>query len=90
MAPFRHVFVRLQNGQEHLMSNQTTKRRDGELTGPRQAKCIVTLTKRDGVETLAINDVAPRGIADGDYTLTMKGEPTSRWKRDHDGWRRLG
>jgi hypothetical protein len=54
-------------------SVQTTKRR-GELTGPRQVKCIVTITKRNGIETLAINDVEPRGIADGDYTLTVKGQ----------------
>ncbi len=69
---------------------ETTKRREGELTGPRRAKCVVTITKRDSVETLAINDVEPRGIADGNYTLTVKGEPTTRWKRDHDGWKRFG
>jgi hypothetical protein len=73
-----------------MRSVPTTKRRDGELTGPRQAKCIVTITERDGVETLVINDVEPRGIADGNYTLTVKGLPTSRWKRDKDGWERLG
>ena len=69
---------------------QTRKRRAGELAGPRQANCVVTITKTDSVETLAINEVEPRGIADGNYTLTVKGEPTTRWKRDHDGWKRLG
>lgn len=69
---------------------ETTRRREGELTGPRQAKCVVTIIKRGGVETLAINEVEPRGIADGNYTLTVKGEPTTRWQRDHDGWKRLG
>jgi hypothetical protein len=73
-----------------MNSIQGMKRRDGELKGPRQAKCLVTITKKDGVETLVINDVEPRGIADGDYTLTVKGEPTTRWSRDHDGWKRLG
>jgi hypothetical protein len=76
--------------EEFMSSTQTTRRRDGELRGPRQAKCIVTITKRDGVETLSINDVEPRGIVDGNYTLTVSGEVTSRWKRDYDGWQRLG
>jgi hypothetical protein len=40
-----------------MSSLQTMKRCDGELSGPRQAKCIVTITKKDGVKTLAINDV---------------------------------
>jgi ABC-type Fe3+-citrate transport system substrate-binding protein len=85
------VIAPLQNGLEDFMSGaETTKRREGELTGPRQAKCIVTITRRGSVETLAINDVEPRGIADGNYTLTVKGEPVTRWKRDHDGWERLG
>ena len=75
---------------QRSLSPQTTKRRGGELKGPRQAKCTVTITKRNGVETLAINDVEPRGIADGNYTLTVIGEPTSRWTRDNDGWKRLG
>jgi hypothetical protein len=73
-----------------MSSMQATKRCEGELIGPRQAKCIVTISTKDGVETLAINDVEPRGIADGNYTLAVKGEPQSRWVRDHDGWRRLG
>ena len=73
-----------------MSSAQTTKRREGELTGPRKAKCVVTITKRDTVEALAINGVEPRGIADGNYTLTVRGEPTTRWSRDYDGWRRLG
>jgi hypothetical protein len=73
-----------------MSSLHATKHCGGELRGPRQARCIVTITKIDGVEILAINDVAPRGIADGNYTLTVKGEPQSRWTRDRDGWRRLG
>ena len=72
------------------MNTHTTKRRDGELTGPRRAKCTVTITKRNGVETLAINEVEPRGIADGNYTLTVSGMPVTRWKRDYDGWQRVG
>jgi len=72
-----------------MNSHQTTKRCEGELKGPRQGKCTVTITKKDGVETLAINDVEPRGIADGKYTLTVTGEPMSRWTRDSDGWRRV-
>jgi hypothetical protein len=91
MGSFEAVIARRQNGRENLMSGaQTTKRREGELTGPRRAKCVVTITRRGSVETLAINEVEPRGIADGSYTLTVKGEPTTRWKRDHDGWKRLG
>jgi hypothetical protein len=38
---------------------------------------------------LAIKELEPRWIADGDYTLTVKGEPTSQWRRDRDGWKRL-
>jgi hypothetical protein len=60
-----------------MTSNHTMKRREGELRGPRQAKCIATITERFGLETLSINDVEPRGIADGNYTLTVSGEPTS-------------
>jgi hypothetical protein len=91
MGSFEAAITRRPNGRESVMSgDETTKRREGELTGPRRAKCIVTITKRGSVETLAINEVEPRGIADGNYTLTVKGEPTTRWKRDCDGWKRLG
>ena len=65
------------------------RRLRGELIGASQAKCIVTINKWAGVLTLAINDLEPRWIADGDYTLTVKGEPTSQWRRDRDGWKRL-
>jgi len=37
----------------------------------------------------AINNVDPRGIADGDYTLTVKGQPRSLWEHDKYGWKRL-
>ncbi len=72
-----------------MNSLREVKLRDGELRGPREATCIVTITKKDGVETLAIKGVEPRGIVDGNYTLTVKGEPRSVWSRDHDGWKRL-
>jgi hypothetical protein len=75
--------------EESMSSVQTTKRRAGELTGPRQAKCVVTITNKGGVETLAIDNVQPRWIADGDYTLIVEDEPTTRWNRDYDGWKRL-
>ena len=39
--------------------------------------------------TVTINDVEPRAPPDGHYTLTVKGEPTSKWKRDRYGWERL-
>jgi hypothetical protein len=54
-----------------------------------KAKCIVTITNRNGVKTLAITDVEPRGIADGNYTLEVKGEPLSVWEHDKYGWKRL-
>jgi hypothetical protein len=71
------------------MTTPIIRRLNGELAGPSQAKCVVTINKWAGVVTLAINDLEPRWIADGDYTLKLKGEPTSRWKRDGDGWTRL-
>jgi hypothetical protein len=72
------------------MSNiPTTEHRNGELTGPRSAKCTVTINRREGVVTVTINDVEPRAPPDGHYTLTVKGEPTSKWKRDRYGWERL-
>jgi hypothetical protein len=59
------------------------------LAGASRAKCRVTINKWAGVKTLAINDLEPRWIADGDYTLEVTGEPTSQWKRDRDGWTRV-
>jgi hypothetical protein len=72
-----------------IMTTPIIKRLGGELTGADKAKCTVTLNKWEGVVTLAIKELEPRWIADGDYTLTVQGEPTSRWKRDRDGWTRL-
>jgi hypothetical protein len=72
-----------------MSSAQTTKRHAGELTGTRQAKCFVRISKKDGVKTFAIDHVEPHGIVDRDYTLTVEGEPTTRWNRDYDGWKRL-
>jgi hypothetical protein len=71
------------------MTTPIIKRLSGELTGARRAKCTVTINKWEGVVTLAIKELEPRWIADGDYTPTMKGEPTSQWRRDGDGWKRL-
>jgi hypothetical protein len=63
------------------------ERRQGKLTGHEAADCIVTISKRDGIETSrTITDVSPR-VPDGDYTLTVEGESSpSRWRRDRDGW----
>ena len=72
------------------MTTPIIKRLSGELTGARHAKCRVTINKWEGVVTFAINDLEPRWIADGDYTLTVTGEPTSQWRRDRDSWKRLG
>ena len=71
------------------MTTPIIKRLRGELTGASYAKCVVTINKWAGAVSLAINDLEPRWIADGDYTLKIKGEPTSRWKRGGDGWTRL-
>ena len=72
-----------------MSSTRTTERRNGELTGPRPAKCTVTISRREGLARVAINDVEPRAPPDGHYTLTVKGEPATKWKRDRYGWARL-
>jgi hypothetical protein len=72
-----------------MSSISTTEYRNGELTGPRPAKCKVTINRTESVVTFTINDVEPRAPPDGRYTLTVNGEPASRWKRDKNGWTRL-
>ncbi len=67
----------------------TSERRRAKLSGPRPATCIVTINKSEGATALVIDGVVPRGPPDGNYELALKGESTSRWKRDRDGWTRL-
>jgi hypothetical protein len=63
------------------------ERRKGKLTGHQVADCTVTVSRRDGVESSrAITDVLPR-VPDGDYKLTVEGEPSpSLWRKDKNGW----
>ena len=72
-----------------MIDISTTEHRSGDLTGPRPAKCTVTMNRKEGVVTVTINDVEPRAPPDGTYTLAVKGVPTSKWKRDRHGWERL-
>ena len=63
--------------------------RRGQLSGgARMAECDVTVNNRAGVLTLAINHVRPP-LPDGNYTLTVDGQPPTQWKRDKNGWTRL-
>jgi hypothetical protein len=72
-----------------MRSIPTTEHRNGELTGPRPAKCMVKINRRENGVTVTINDVEPRAPPDGNYSLAVKGEPTTKWKRDRYGWERL-
>jgi hypothetical protein len=53
------------------------------MAGHKAADCTVTISKMDGVESSrTITDVSPR-VPDGNYTLTVAGEPSAtRWRRD--------
>jgi hypothetical protein len=63
--------------------------RRGQLKrGVRVASCNVTVHNRNGCLTLAIKDVNPR-LPEGNYTLTVDGQPPTPWKSDRDGWTRL-
>jgi hypothetical protein len=68
----------------------TSERKIAELNGPRAAECVVTVTKKEGVASLAISGVVPQGPPDGEYKATVEGKPPSRWRRNRDGWARLG
>jgi hypothetical protein len=63
--------------------------RTGELTRPRSGACVVTINKRDGVVAVTLSEVDPPNLPDGNYKLTVKGEPPSHWQRDKNGWARL-
>jgi hypothetical protein len=54
------------------------------------ADCTVTISKRDGAESSrTITGVSPH-VLDGDYKLAVSGEtPTSRWRKDTNGWTSL-
>jgi hypothetical protein len=59
------------------MRRMTKQHRKGNLTGPQDADCTVTISKVDGVESQrTITGVSLR-ISDGDYQLTVAGEATS-------------
>jgi hypothetical protein len=69
-----------------MSSDPTTEYRKGQLKrGVRVAECNVTVHNRNGVLTLEIRNVNPR-LPEGNYTLTVDGQPPTEWKRDRDGW----
>jgi hypothetical protein len=72
-----------------MIGAPTMEHRRGQLKGgARSAECKVTVYNMNGVLTLAIKDVNPR-LPEGNYTLTVDGQPPTQWKRDRDGWTRL-
>jgi hypothetical protein len=72
-----------------MSSAPTMEHRRGQLKGRvHSAECNVTVHNRNGVLNLAIKKVNPR-LPEGNYTLTVEGQPPTQWKRDRDGWTRL-
>jgi hypothetical protein len=50
--------------------------------------CDVMVNKQNAVTTIFISDVHSL-LPDGEYTLTVLGEPSSQWRRSKGVWERL-
>jgi hypothetical protein len=52
------------------------------------ADCAVMINKLNAVTTMNIYDFPPT-LPDGEYTLTVPGEPSSQWRLTKRHWERL-
>jgi hypothetical protein len=71
------------------MNIATKLRSKATLSGNgRKADCDVTINKLNAVTIILIDDVHSL-LPDGEYTLTVSGEPSSQWRRINRRWERL-
>jgi hypothetical protein len=52
------------------------------------ADCNVTINKLKAVTTIVIDQIHSL-LPDGEYTLTVSGEPSSQWRQSKRRWKRL-